>query len=57
VAAPFEAWSWLYVTEYITSVINIILAILTEEKLATVLYVMQKGKVVPVHATRHIMEV
>jgi hypothetical protein len=30
---------------------------LTEEELATVLYVIHKGKFVPVHATRHTTEV
>jgi fatty acid desaturase len=32
-------------------------SILTEEKLATLLYVTQKGKFIPVHATRHAVEV
>ena len=32
-------------------------SILTEEKLATLLYVIQKGKFVPVVATRHTLEV
>jgi hypothetical protein len=32
-------------------------SILTEEQLATLLYVIQKGKFVPVHATRHAVEV